>query len=58
MNHEEIRDLWCRFLGGDALHEAEQQALLSAVASDQALHEQLLADAVMDGMLRSMAVGD
>ena len=58
MNLQEIRELWCRFLDGETLDGSDQRRLLEALASDDLLRDQLLEDAVMDGMLRGLSLGD
>ncbi|HEX7898514.1 MAG TPA: FecR family protein [Planctomycetota bacterium] len=54
MSPDAVRELWVRFVTGEALPAAEQAALVAALEADAALRAELLEDVQLDGALRAM----
>ena len=54
MSPDQIRELWGRFLAGEEISAADQQALVDALDADPGLRESLLENLHLDGMLRAI----
>jgi hypothetical protein len=55
MSSDEARELWMRFVGGEALSDGDQAALVAALEADPELRAALLEDVQLDGTLRAVA---
>jgi len=54
MNHEHLRELWARFLLGDALSNEEIAELQDAARHDESLRAEMAEDAELHGSLRAL----
>jgi hypothetical protein len=58
MSMTRVEDLWTRFLSEGALAPAEEQELLRALETDEALRNRLLADRQFDGLIDALQTAD